>query len=411
MTRKIRLCVITSFPPVMGGEATYAQDFVTAMENYLGEELDSIYVLTHTEGKGSKSHERKGKIHVFRIFDSLSLRDKNIAFLKLLAKIRTIRPDVVHLEYSTIPNGRYGGMLGESLFILFFLLRLTHIPLFITQHSLWLPEQAQERIYEKTKSKILSSLGVLYLKIFTHLFAKMPNRLFLLVNLRNSELTRIFSKEFNIPRCKIREEVHGVWVDVDTLSQPQESKKIVCLGVINPSKGYEYTIRAMKQVVGKFPMASLVIAGAPPPTNYEEGSMYIEKLNYIIQENDLSHSVTIEDKYLLDEEFVKYVKDASVVVLPYSKVVGASGIMHMAMRYKVPVVVAGSGLFFQELSKFVPVVPPNDPVELAAKIIRILDDQDYGAMIRENYAKYLRDHDWRLVTKNIYATYREDISA
>jgi hypothetical protein len=58
----------------------------------------------------------------------LSLWDRNIAFLKLFTRIRNIQPNVVHLEYSTIQNGRYGGILGESLFVLLLLLKLRSVP-------------------------------------------------------------------------------------------------------------------------------------------------------------------------------------------------------------------------------------------------------------------------------------------
>jgi glycosyltransferase involved in cell wall biosynthesis len=216
--KPIILCVISSFPPVKGGEATYAQDFVFAMEKYLHNDILEIYVLSHVEHIQSDNYERKGKIHIYRIFDSLRFFSRNFAFLKLYRRILAIRPDIVHLQYSAIPNGRYGGLLGEPLFLLFLLLKLRSIPVYVTQHSIWLPDQARERIYEKTKSRVLSVLGVLYLRIFTHFFVRSPNKLFLLVNLPNSILTKRFAEEFHIPLHKIQEEVHGVWIDGDKWS-------------------------------------------------------------------------------------------------------------------------------------------------------------------------------------------------
>jgi glycosyltransferase involved in cell wall biosynthesis len=287
---------------------------------------------------------------------------------------------------------------------------LKSIPLYVTQHSIWLPEQARERIYEKTKSKALSVLGVLYLKVFTHFFGKMPNKLFLLVNLRNSRLTKRFAAEYHIPLQKIKEEVHGVWVDSDRQPISNQSKRVICLGVLNPSKGYEYTIKAMTFVIKRFPDSTLTIAGGPPPTNYEEGKRYMENLRRIIRENGLSQSVTIEERYLTDPEFIEYIKSAAIVVLPYSKVVGASGIMHLAMKYQVPVIVGGSGLLFEELSEFVPVVPPMNTNALAEKIMDILSDRNYNIKMIENYNRYLADHDWRVVTKEIFATYEEGFS-
>jgi len=87
-------------------------------------------------------------------------------------------------------------------------------------------------------------------------------------------------------------------------------------------------------------------------------------------------------------------------------VVGASGIMHLAMRYQIPVIVGGSGLLFEELSEFIPVIPPMNAIALADKIIHILGDKDYYLKIMDNYSRYLADHDWRVVTKDIFTAYK-----
>lgn len=399
--------MITSFPPVKGGEATYAQDFVSAMEKYMHEKIDSIYVLTHSEGKELEIYERRGKIHILRVFNSLSLWDRNVAFLKLFTRIRNIQPNVVHLEYSTIPNGRYGGVLGESLFVLFLLLKLCRVPFYVTLHSVWLSDQARERICQKTKNRIISILGVLYLKLFMSIFARMPNRLFILVNKSYSLVTKRFSQEFHVPIHKIREELHGVWLEPKTNSAQVRSKDILCLGVINPSKGYEYAIQAMSKVIKRFPESTLKIAGSPPPTNYEEGKRYIESLRQAINENHLEHCIILDERYLTEYEFSDYVRTAGVVVLSYLKVVGASGIMHMAMRQRVPIIVAGSGLLFEELSEYVPIVPPRNAEALSEKIVEILGDEDYSNQVIENYSRYLEEHDWRRTVEKIYGTYLE----
>src|SRR6185503_9946245 len=155
----------------------YAKDFVSALERFYPDEITEINVLTHTEGIKTNQHETKGKVRVFKLFDSLSF-SRNLAFAKILLKVIRIHPDFVHLQYSTIPNGRYGGLLGESLFVLFLFLKIMRIPLYITLHSLWLPEQAEDRINEKSKNKYLSKLAKWYLKIFTFLFSLFPKKLF-----------------------------------------------------------------------------------------------------------------------------------------------------------------------------------------------------------------------------------------
>ena len=381
------------------------------MEKYYPNEITEVNVLTHTEGVKANQREIKGKVHVFKLFDSLSF-GRNLAFVKILLKVIKIHPDLVHLQYSTIPNGRYGGLLGESLFVLFLFLRIMRIPLYITLHSLWLPDQAEDRINEKSKNKYLSKLAKWYLKIFTFLFSLFPKKLFLLVNIRGSKLAEEFCQAYHIPKSRIREETLGVWAEKKPeVSNPKsasninKSNKMVCLGVLNPSKGYEFTIRAMKDVLEQFPESTLVIAGSAPPTNYQEGTKYIDTLHKIVEELGLSKSVFISDRYVSDDEFNEYLRTSTIVLLSYSRIVGGSSIMHEAMKYRVPIVATGSGLGFEELSEFIPLVSPKNPSAIANEIIKILSSDHYRSTLISNYDKYILEHDWSVVIKDFFDEY------
>jgi glycosyltransferase involved in cell wall biosynthesis len=398
----IRICLVSAFPPVKGGASSYTQNYVRAIETYLSREITEIHVLSHIEGKKAEKYENYGKIHVNRLFNSCTFLSRNFSFLKIFRKIMQIRPDIVHFEYG--PNGEYGGLFGEPLLILFFLLKIIDIPFYVTLHSAWLPAQAQQRAYERTKNKLLSILAKYYFAFFMHFFGTMPQKLLIVVNKRGSKLTDNFSQAYHISRDHIKEELHGIWMiteqkQVKTKLVDKASKKIVCLGIMSPSKGYEFTIKAMKDVLKKFPESCLIIAGN---ADSEEGKKYIERLNCISAEYSLKESVIIEERYLTDTEFIKYVKTAGVIVLPYSRVVGASGIMHLAFQYKVPVIVAGSGVLFEELSDLVPVVPPMNPAALAEEIIKIFS-RDSKSL--EKYERYLSEHDWSIVARNIYDLY------
>ena len=98
----------------------------------------------------------------------------------------------------------------------------------------------------------------------------------------------------------------------------------------------------------EFPDASLLIAGSHHRPTMEKEKGILKRLRDAIAEYGLNNSVTIKEEYISDEQFVEYVRTAGIVVLPYSKVVGSSGIMHLAMRFGVPLIAAGSGLLFDD---------------------------------------------------------------
>ena len=83
-------------------------------------------------------------------------------------------------------------------------------------------------------------------------------------------------------------------------------------------------------------------------------------------------SVKIEERYLSENEFTRYITTAGVVILPYVRALGASGIMSLALSHRIPVIAAGSGPLFEEVSDIVSVVPPMNADALADEIIKSL---------------------------------------
>lgn len=399
--------MVSSYPPNVGGESTYAYSYVRALEKYLTDQISEIHILSHKdEGYTDLQSNYRSKIRVYRLFDSSRSIGKQLGFLKIFRAIKRIHPDVVHIQYSPLPKGKYGGLIGEPLIILFLLLRLMRIPFFVTLHSIWLPEQAKARLLELTRNGILSHFAFHYFKTITYFLGIMPKKVFLLVARKDSAIVERFSKTYHIPSSRLREELHGIWWRDNEFSMisRKRSQNVVCLGIIRPSKGYEYALKAMRTVVEKLPHSSLIIAGKAIS---DEGRNYISNLRSLVKEYSLDNVVTIEERYLSDSEFSDYVLAAGVVVLPYTRVVGASSILSFALSYRVPVILADSPPFFENLSDIVPVIPLYDHQALADEIIRVLDSEDYPVGLVKKYEKYALEHDWSVVVKNIYSEFRD----
>jgi glycosyltransferase involved in cell wall biosynthesis len=314
----------------------------------------------------------------------------------------------VHFYYAPIPKNKFGGLLGEPLLILFLMLKIIRIPFFVTLFSTWYPHQIEPRAYELTKNRLVSKLAKQYFKSLMYFFGKLPNRLFIIVTAKNSKIIQSFSQAYHIPSDHVKEELHGIWRN-DKFAKGNielNSKRIVCLGFIVPNKGYEYVLMAMNTVLKKIPEASLVIAGS---TISLEGKKYFKKLRDMTSELCLDRSVIIEERYLSENEFVEYITTAGVVILPYVRALGASGIMSSALTYRIPVIASGSGPLFEEVSRIVSIVPSMNANALASEIIKILDSKEYRATLIRNYEKYLTDHDWAVVTRSIYEEYLKNL--
>lgn len=387
------------------GESTYVQSYAYALETHLDDKISEIHVLSHDDGMGRKLSDIDGKkIKVYRLFDSKKFFSKNLSFIKIFRKIRQIRPDVVHFHYPPIPKSRFGGFLGEPLLILFLLLRMSNTPFIVTLHSIWCPDQVENRAFELTGNKILSKMAKHYFKMLMYFFGILPDKLLLMVTSKNSRLTQAFSDAYHIPPKKLKEELHGLTRinGQDETNRENYSKRIVCLGFIVPNKGYSYVINAMKRVLEKIPDASLVIAGS---TFSQEGKMYFKELRKLVSQNSLEKSVKLEERYLSQREFTDYVKNAGIVIVPYLRVLGVSGIMTLAITYKIPVIATSSGDLFEEISDIVSVIPPEDDLALAEEIIKILGSNENRMRVTGNFERYIANHEWAVVTMDNYQEY------
>lgn len=284
------------------------------------------------------------------------------------------------------------------------MLKIIRIPFFVTLFSIWYPDEVEKRAYELSRNKILSKLAKHYFKMLMYLFGILPEKLFIMVSSKNSKLTQAFSDAYHIPPKQLKEELHGL-SRIDELSESgseSDSKKIVCLGFIVPNKGYSYVVMAMKKVLEKIPDASLVIAGS---TFSQEGKEYFKRLHNMVSENSLEKSIKLEERYLSQHEFTEYIKGAGIVIVPYLKVLGVSGIMTLAISHKIPVIATRSGALFEEISDIVSVIPTGNDCAIADEIIRILGSKEYRTRIVSNYERYIADHDWAVVTKDNYQEY------
>jgi len=220
------------------------------------------------------------------------------------------------------------------------------------------------------------------------------------------------SETFNVPRekiCVIRNGVNvskfDIKIDVQAVrkryAKPNE-KIVVYVGRLVHEKGVHVLIGAVPKVLDVLPNVKFVIVG--------EGGMK----EYLLKEAwdfGVSHHVFFTgfiDKSML----VSIYKASDVAVFP--SLYEPFGITALeAMAAKAPVVVSDTGGLAEivEHDKTGVKVYPDNSDSVAWGILKVLKDQAFANMIRENaYQNVVRNYDWNKIAEETIEVYREGIA-
>ena len=98
-----------------------------------------------------------------------------------------------------------------------------------------------------------------------------------------------------------------------------EGRTIVStFGLLDPRKGIEYAIRAVKRVVDRHPeLLYLVVGETHPELRKQAGESYRNQLQTLVRELHLEEHVVFVNQYLSDGEVVDYLQASDIYVTPY----------------------------------------------------------------------------------------------
>jgi len=136
---------------------------------------------------------------------------------------------------------------------------------------------------------------------------------------------RLLVHEYGLPENRIRVIPHGV---PPMLRDDRDEAKatlglaghtvVATFGLVDPRKGLEYAIRAMRAVVAEHPDALYLILGRTHPEFVRtSGESYRTELLTLVESLGLSENVRFIDRYLTDEDVVAYLRATDVYVTPY----------------------------------------------------------------------------------------------
>ncbi|MGD8353245.1 MAG: glycosyltransferase family 4 protein [Pseudomonadota bacterium] len=191
------------------------------------------------------------------------------------------------------------------------------------------------------------------------------------------------------------------------LGLPQDARVLLFFGFIAPYKGLDILISSMPAVRDSVGDVRLVVAGN---IKNRAASPYWQKIERIIEENDLDRSLKLDIRFIEDEDIEPYFTAADVLVLPY-RYIFQSGILFLSLNYGLPVIATDVGSLkdFVETGKTGFVCEPEDPEALSACIVDYFASDIYKNLPQNkkliyNYAK--EKYSWdkiAKITSEIYA--------
>ncbi|MHA1249029.1 MAG: glycosyltransferase [Candidatus Helarchaeota archaeon] len=400
----MKVCFITHYPPEKGGVSEYSKKLL----DKLGENKNlDIYVICGSENN-APIFEIKNNYKILRIWNVKSY----LYPFKLFKKICLIRPDIIHIQFG--PYGlKYGGLIGEPILILLFLLKILRIPVLISLHSILSRNQVQLRASYRINNFIFKKLVMMGFIGFTKIMTLLTDKIMLLTNKLDSTIKEIYLKEYKLSPKKHAEIPHGCdEIKIVKYSQA-EAKKILgienkfmllCFGHIYPVKGIEYAIKATKYLKNKEDIV-LYIAGL---AHTEEAKIYLKKIKKLINEyrNKYSVNIVLINQYVPNDEVDLLFTATDIVLLPYLDNVGSSGPLHQAASYGRLIIAFNCGFHLRDaVDGNIVLVKYKDSKQLAEEIEKLYVDRIKLVEYSKNLLNYVKKESWEVCADRTYNFY------
>lgn len=289
--------------------------------------------------------------------------------------------DVVSLQHE---YGIYGGDYGSN--VLTFLRDLNR-PAVVTCHTVLKNPKRQQK-------EVLAEIAALSQKLVV-----MSQRAF-----------GFLEDAYDIPRNKIAFIPHGIhdtpFIDPNYYKDKfgvEGRRVLLTFGLITPTKGIEYAIEALSQIVEQHPNTTYVILGATHPAEIQrQGESYRLSLQRRVRDLGLEGNVLFYPRFVDLEELLEYLGATDIFVTPYLHLEQiTSGALAYAMGTG-KAVVSTPYWHAEELlaDDRGCLVPPRDSEALAREITGLLDDEVKLSAMRKRAYIHCRGMVWSAVARS-----------
>ncbi len=365
---RVRVIYVSTYIPRECGIATYTKDLTSAINLLNPERLADIVAIDDEKSGGEfKKYPWEVKYKI----DQEDIR----SWMNAADYINQSSAEVVNIQHEF---GICGGVEGE--YVLPFMEAVTK-PIIICLHTV-LPDPSPKML---------------------EMVKRMTERAQAIIVMVGSA-GKILEEKYGVDSKKIVVIPHGV-PDVSFGQNKVLKRKmgyggwkiVTSFGLFGRSKGYEYAIRALPQVIKKHPKTKLLLLGETHPVvRRQEGEKYRNSLKALIKRLRVEKNVEFVNRYLTIEEIIQYLRISDVYITPYPNLNQvSSGTLSYAVSAGLPcistsyihakdVLAEGRGLLLDSL----------EPSEIAEKLTDLLSDSKKRLMMAKKSYLYGRSMTW-----------------
>lgn len=364
----MRISYVSTYPPIECGIATYTQYLANEMRSKKKEVL--VYSQLGAQGE-----------NVFPVYDP---SDRDIGS-KLFNFAQRSTPDIIHIQHEF---GLFGEQRGIQVVDFLFRCKTVGVPVVTTFHTVFEDHTKVERMIMEQILK-LSTVIIVHEKFQKEIIAK-----------QFGYEKKVSVIPHGIRNCKpnsFAKSLLGL-----------EGKKVILLaGYFRTTKGFDKVIELFPEVLKKVNNAVLLFAGRNRLLEHNEHKDYLMKL---IAQSPARNRIKV-----LSGQFPQYTLDtilsaADVMAMNYSK--GAqSGILAQAAAFDLPVVTSDLESFKLWNEEANGGLTSASDKEIVKNFCKILSDDDYAKILRQNIIKYKKKRLWYNIAQQHLNIYDKIISA
>ena len=191
---------------------------------------------------------------------------------------------------------------------------------------------------------------------------------------------------------------------------PQNMKMVLAFGFLEPDKGFEELMMVVPQMREVF----LVIAGEKAS---KDDGQFVDRLQ-AIGDSQLEGRFKLINHYLAETELLQLMAASDVIVMPYRPSdpndihYSVSGVLHLALGQRKPIVACSNPKFI-ELENLIPelVVPSMDSRALSSVLEKIMTDAPFLESAVAKISKYADETSWERVARSHVKAYEKALQA